>query len=343
MAYEPSLGRDARTGSWEELARGTFREAIDVLARGRAEDAAQLVEVSLLEAQELREIYEAWPIAIVDWLRAEGVSQEQVASSLDRLSALLSCDLSHGIEEGWPAYVAAVETAAASCRSFDDDAPELIEQARLVWQQLHDDAVDRVSGVIDIAVKILGESRLVDLWDVLLADWYGAHATRYDLENQSWDISTRQLMVAIVDGFHAHLAGTARQGDIEVIEEKNRVGFRFAPCGSGGRSVDVEITNGRPLAGAPYEFAVTTEAHDWAWNKVGVCSYCVHCCLLNEVMPIDRLGYPTRVIDPPTWPESMENSACTWWVYRHPSLVPDEVYARVGRTPENRPPRLEES
>ena len=92
-----------------------------------------------------------------------------------------------------------------------------------------------------------------------------------------------------------------------------------------------------PRSAPPYDFAVTTRPHDWAWNKVGVCSYCVHCCQLNEVMPIDRLGYPTRVIDAPTWPATEPNPSCTWWIYRDPSLVPDAVYERVGRTASRRP------
>ena len=32
VAYEPALGRPARTGSWEQLAKGTFRSATEHLA-----------------------------------------------------------------------------------------------------------------------------------------------------------------------------------------------------------------------------------------------------------------------------------------------------------------------
>jgi hypothetical protein len=172
-------------------------------------------------------------------------------------------------------------------------------------------------------------------------DWYDIHADRYTLANQPWSDSAHQLMIAIVDGFHAHLTGTGRQGDIEIIHESDRVGFRFAPCGSGGRSVDGRISDDQPRAGMPFGFAVTTEPHDWAWNTVGICSYCVHCCQLNEVMPIDRLGYPTRVIDAPTWNPDAPVTTCTWWVYRDPADVPDRVYERVGRAPSRRPSRAD--
>ena len=56
-------------------------------------------------------------------------------------------------------------------------------------------------------------------------------------------------------------------------------------------------------------------------------------------MPIDRLGFPTRVIDAPTWTPDAPVSTCTWWVYRDPADIPDEVYLRVGRDPAHRPPR----
>ncbi|MFC5993769.1 hypothetical protein ACFQE5_06020 [Pseudonocardia hispaniensis] len=337
VRYEPSLGRAARVGSWDELTKGTFRTARDLLAAGDREGAAQLLEVSVLEATELRDVYDRWPANSAEWIRAQGATAEQVTDALADLAAKIGPEAMAGIAEAWPRFVNAVERAADLCRSGDAGADEAIEATRATWQTVHDQAVDRLSGLIDVAARLLGESAVPRLWDHLMNEWYDLHCARYDVRNQRWPISINQLMIAIVDGFHAHLSGADRQGDIEMIEEADRIGFRFAPCGSGGRSLDPRITDGKPRAGAPYEFAVTTQAHDWAWNKIGICSYCVHCCLLNEVVPIDRLGYPTRVIDAPTWPASTTDASCTWWIYRDPSLVPDSVYHRVGRDPARRP------
>ena len=50
-----------------------------------------------------------------------------------------------------------------------------------------------------------------------------------------------------------------------------------------------------------------------------------------------RFGYPTRVVEPPTWPEARDGGTCTWYVYKDPALVADEVYAQVGM---QKPPRL---
>lgn len=339
VGFEPSLGRAARQGSWDQLAKGTFRTAVEHLGAGRAVEAAELVEVALLEADELRDVYERWPAATADWMETRGASRPAIEAAVERLGAAIGTEAMGGIQAEWPRFTAAVETASAACRSGSADAADAIEHARAVWQGIHDRAVDRVAGLIDIAVRLVGEDSLGDLWDHLMADWYEVHARRYALATQPWPESARQLMIAIVDGFHAHLTGTARQGDIEILTEPTRVGFRFAPCGSGGRSLDGRITDGAPRSAEPYRFAVTTRPHDWAWNTVGICSYCVHCCQLNEVMPIDRLGFPTRVIDAPTWTPDAPVSTCTWWVYRDPADIPDEVYLRVGRDPAHRPPR----
>lgn len=337
------LGRDTRTGTWEELAQGTFRQARDAVRAGNLSGAMELVEVSLLEAQELREVYEEWPEKLLAWMRQRGASEEQIETELSRLTALIGNRAMNGIEAAWPQYVTASQEALTAIAQGSPDTEDLIEATRQTWQHIHDEAVDRVSGLISAAVSLCGEHQLGSLWDHLLADWYEVHERRYALDHQPWETSAHQLMVSIVDGFHAHLAGTQRAGDIEIVRETDRIGFRFAPCGSGGRSVAPDITDGKPRAGAPFNFAVTTEQHDWAWNTIGICSYCVHCCQLNELMPIDRLGYPTRVIDPPVWTGETSPTQCTWWVYRHPSLVPDAVYHRVGRSPDRRPLALNDA
>lgn len=339
VGYEPALGRVARIGSWNELAKGTFRSAAEHLTAGDGDAAADLVEVAVLEADELRDIYQRWPEATAGWIRDRGVPAADIDAAAGELRKLIGDRAMDGIQAEWPDFTAAVEDAAAACRAHTAHASAEIERARAVWQGIHDRAVDRVSGLVDIAVRLVGEEALGQLWDFLMADWYDIHARRYAMANQPWSDSAHQLMIAIVDGFHAHLTGTGRQGDIEVINETHRIGFRFAPCGSGGRSLDGRISDDLPRAGAPFGFAVTTEPHDWAWNTVGICSYCVHCCQLNEAMPIDRLGYPTRVIDAPTWNPDDPVTTCTWWVYRDPADVPDHIYERVGRDPSRRPGR----
>ena len=89
--------------------------------------------------------------------------------------------------------------------------------------------------------------------------------------------------------------------------------LRFDPCGSGGRTVrGDEIEGTPPRMEAPYNWSVSQEEHSWNHDQKGVCHYCAHCIVLMEEMPIDRFGYPVRVIDPPIYrPERRAPRAAT--------------------------------
>jgi hypothetical protein len=270
---------------------------------------------------------------VLGWLRDRAVTPDdadRLADALARLRDVVGDAACDGFEAGWQEYERLTAQAAEACTVGAPDAGAAVERTRAHWQHVHDGAVDRLYGLLDVAVRLHGEDCLRAVWDLLMADWYDAHERRLDTRRQPWPESARQLRVAVLDGFHAHLTGPGRLGDVELLEEDDRWGFRFAPCGSGGRSLTDEPGHpGRP--GPPYGFAVTTRPHDWAWNTVGVCAYCVHCCLLNELVPVERLGYPTRVVEPPVWPADGADPRCTWWVYKDPALVPDAVYGRLGR------------
>ena len=182
------------------------------------------------------------------------------------------------------------------------------------WRGAHDRHLNLVAWWIAFAGGELGEGELGALWRELEADGIAAYA-RYDRSATPWPESFAFLVQCAIEGMHGHLGGPRGLGEVSVQDHGDRVQLTFAPCGSGGRIRAAE------------RFGVTTERHDWAWNEVGVCHYCVHCCVLQQLSPIDDFGYPARVIDPPTRP----GDPCTWTVYRDPSLVPDDAYTRVGR------------
>ena len=85
----------------------------------------------------------------------------------------------------------------------------------------------------------------------------------------------------------------------------------------------------------PYEWSASREPHTWNHGQTGVCHYCTHCIRLMEELPMDRFGYPVRVIDPPTYPDTNRDPAvrqkCQWQMFKDPTKVPEEYYERVGR------------
>ena len=213
------------------------------------------------------------------------------------------------------------------------EALDILEEVRRAWQRAHDYHVDLIYGLLDIAMRLLGEERIGPMWDEVMANFYETRDA-FDLTRRPWSESFDLLLEDAAASLRGHLSGPGRMGNVEMSEEEDRVVFRFDPCGSGGRTLRRDATeDGKARMEPPFHFGVTTRPHDWAWRTSGVCLYCVHCCQLQERIPIQRLGFPLRVVDPPVWGGADAKPSCTWTVYRDPSRVPESAYERVGLTP----------
>src|SRR6266540_2841639 len=144
------------------------------------------------------------------------------------------------------------------------------------------------------------------------------------------EMTSQESLELTIEGMRGHFTGPARAGRVGVAEEDDRWILSFDPCGSGGRMRRSDPDRAQtPRTEAPFSFAVTEEAHDWSWGRKGVCLYCAHCAVVNEIMPIERLGAPMRMTENPENPDDQ----CRWTIYKSPELVPDWVYERVGKQP----------
>ena len=209
-------------------------------------------------------------------------------------------------EAAWQAWI-------AHCDAWVPGEP--LEPLLETWSTAHDRHLQEVADLVDRVVEAWGEERLGELWADLQADGSDFYRATY-VPEKPWSASAERLIQVAIEGMHGHLGGPTRRGEVTVTEHDDRVAMTFHTCGSGGRI----LAAGRN--------SVVAGTHDFAWSTPGVCSYCVHCCVLQQLTPIDDFGYPARVVDPPTRP----GDPCTWTVYRDPSLVPAEAYERVGRT-----------
>lgn len=331
LVHHPAIGAKVRAGSYADHAASTYALAAEALAEGRGGDAAELARYTVQEALEAHELFTAWCREIPDLLAARGVAPGAIAADAARLAALRAGP--DGAEfdgdAGWALYRRLVEDFAEAAEAGRGD-PALLDRAREVWRDTHDRLCDGVYFWIDAAARRLGEEITGEIWDVLMQPMYDYYI-RYDTDLHPWPRSFDLLMHYALEGLRGHLTGPGRTGSIEVVEEADRWALRFDPCGSGGRTLrDDPDTGAGPRIGPPWNLGVTTRPHDWSWNKAGICLYCVHCCQLNERMPMRRFGYPTRVVEPPVWPEARNGGKCTWYIYKDPALVPEAIYRRVG-------------
>ncbi|RJG09020.1 hypothetical protein D3879_24680 [Pseudomonas cavernicola] len=334
LRWHDAIGYEIRRGDYLEHSTSTYTLAEEALKARRFSDAEQLGRYTIRESVEAHELYRDWIVEIKKYVLDRGVSEGTLSEEEARIKDLLKHDNGEDFdaEAGWESYKSEIESFAVACAAENSmEALDLLNNAREIWLGTHDRKCDWVYALLDVASRHLGEECIGELWDALLAPMY-AYYVRYDVDNNPWPRSLDLLMHFALEGLRGHLSGPGRRGDIEVFEEEDRWGMRFAPCGSGGRTYLPNAGNHTPLMEPPFNLAVTTEEHDWAWNKKGICLYCVHCCALNERMPMSKFGYPTRVIEPPTWPDAKNGGKCTWYIYKDPSLIPEEIYRRVGFT-----------
>ena len=105
-------------------------------------------------------------------------------------------------------------------------------------------------------------------------------------------------------------------GNFTITEEPDRYVMKLDPCPTGGR-----LRRTRSVG-------TTKKAYPWSWSKSGVSYYCTHCCLFQEIIPIELRGYPICVTQYSDRPEN----PCVHLYYKKPELIPEEYFTRVGKT-----------
>jgi hypothetical protein len=203
-----------------------------------------------------------------------------------------------------------------------DEAKRLLESFRFEQQIIQDIYVDWIWAMLSWVQTRVGEPDVETIMRETLGSWAAERYANY------LDLSFEERVALTVEGMRGHLSGPGRLGNIDVVDEGNRTVVSFDPCGSGGRARRGDPAQGISSGLERPEFGYSEEAHDWTWGKEGVCLYCSHCSLINEILPIERLGFPMRVTEYPEDP----GDKCRWILYRDPKEIPAEAYERVGKT-----------
>jgi hypothetical protein len=192
-------------------------------------------------------------------------------------------------------------------------------EARLI----HDILCDWAWALLTVIAREWGEANLGEVLRVTEEPWV---TPRYE---KLRDMSVSDSLQLTIEGMRGHFSGPARAGTITVTEEAERYVLVFDACGTGGR-----MRRGDPTVGsgsrldAPYHFLNVEGAYDWTWKRKGVCAYCAHCAVVNQILPIEGLGRPMRMTLYPDNP----HDPCRWVIYKNPQNYPDEAYHSVGKT-----------
>lgn len=351
LSFSAAIGKRVRSGDWTEQARPTLDVAREVLAEagdvfglkaGRREVAAQLVDSFMEEAKVVYVIYKVWTAGFLDWLGSQGVTADEQAAEIARLQALMAYPDGTPLDPvaRWDELGTMAGRLGNRIRAYEisvADAGVAMDELSEAWRKLHDRYADVMAGVLAHVARRFGEARLEDCYRAVLEPYIQERYMVFDTRVTPYEQTVERNLYLVLEAMRAHLCGPQRDGSLEYEEHEDRYVVRFDPCGSGGRSMrgdGIEGTGSRVLA--PYEFGVTRERHDWAWNEEGICYYCAHCCFALEKLPVERWGHPVRVVDPPRWGGSAGAEPtlrmCTWTVYKSLEAIPASAYERIGHT-----------
>jgi len=340
IAFTELLGRRVRMGDWQDQRISTYQKIRERLDEGEWDNAAELAAYLVDEANVCFTLYRQWIGDLTGFLRDGGVDEAKIAARNAQLQELAR--LPDGSpwqpRRHWDRFLSEMQAVtAATYRERADQAKELLATAKETWRQAHDRDVDHTYALMSLIKEELGEPAIREMYDRVLLPLFVWRYEKFDIDKHPWDEALEVLMLVACEAMRGHLVGPERTGDFELIETDDRFILRFDPCGSGQRTVRGDwIENTPARMEPPYGWKVTEEEHPWNHYTKGVCLYCAHCIILMEEMPIDRFGYPVRVIDPPVYPDTDRDPAvrqrCQWQMFKDPTKVPEEYYARVGRS-----------
>jgi hypothetical protein len=337
LSWSDALGKRVREGSWEELAVSTVERIEEALAAGQLEVAAQLVDYFMEEAKVCHNVYQVWVDGFERWLESRGVDVRPERARLDRLLAFPDGEPFDPLPR-WRALGGMAGALAAELRGMALDeraARTRLHELREDWRRLHDRWADLQSGLLTFVAERFGEAAIGDCYRAVLEPFLRERYGPYDIRERPYEDTVERNLYLAFEAMRAHLVGPDRLGNMELTEHDDRWVIAFDPCGSGGRGQRGDPVEGTPSRSEPpYEFGVTQEEHDWAWNEKGVCYYCAHCCLTNELWAVEQWGAPVRVTDPPLHPDETlgpDPKPCTWTIYKSVEAVPGEAYRRIGR------------
>jgi hypothetical protein len=368
LQYSPVIGRLIRQDPPADLGKPTRPFIEGAVKNGQVEEAKQWLDYYLSEQTLVVNIYVVWNWYMVRYYldhKPGSTLQECLEKSMAPWAGTTAGIKGMPVASVQTAGMNAVLTVEGFAhpivltegdRRYDITLGSFAEQAQRQrdWREAVDRAIE--AGKVAEFNRLL-DARLPQAWLMhdLQADWSWALLTLFAKEwgeeildevlrvtEEPWvttryaklkDMNQEQAFQLTIEGMRGHFTGPGRVGQIIVTDEPDRWVMSFDACGSGGR-----MRRGDPLVGsgsrldAPYHFLMVEGAYDWTWNRTGVCAYCAHCAVVNQVLPIEGLGYPMRKTEYPENP----NDPCRWIIYKDRNAFPDETYTAVGKNPPKR-------
>ena len=253
LSWSDELRKRVRTGDWQDQAVSTTRKIRESIEAGEWELAAQLIDYWMEEAKVVYVIYQVWSEGFVEHLRSRGVPGAEIDAEIDRLARLLAFPDGGRYEPAprWEELGRAAGLLANRLRGYEtsaDEALAALDELREGWRQLHDRGADYQSGMLTFIARRFGEEAIGEAYADVLAPYLQERYKPFDVREQPYEDTLFRNIYLSVEAMRGHLVGPARDGDMEVDEDDERIVISFDPCGSGGRSQRGDPSKGQDPA-----------------------------------------------------------------------------------------------
>ena len=198
-----------------------------------------------------------------------------------------------------------------------EQAKALCEAMKHEWRFLHDMMVDGIAASMSWVKEHCGEEAVG--------------------ESQRWAMERywKRSVQAIDERSRKEIVRAARRHVAGALDQRHRTPARRLRDRGGRREAD--------LPDEPVRLGAAALAHgplpgpgrprcDGGGARLGLQRkgfpiYCTHCTFMNEMLPIQWIGYPVYPSDPPG---DFDRDPCTWYWYKDPADIPDRHWERYG-------------
>ena len=193
-----------------------------------------------------------------------------------------------------------------------DEGIELLDESVERWHDVQWFLVNRITSLLSFVADELGEEAVERALRRTGEEFIrGRRDTGVDWATLPANVRAKVMARAFLTNF----------GEVAVDEDDEKVTLSIA-CGTGGRLVE----EGRYEGDDSYVTLREKAPRTFMMDALPV--YCAHCSVNNEMQPIEWGGTPLSVEHPTT----ERGERCVHHIYKDLGDVPEEEYARVGKT-----------
>ena len=181
-----------------------------------------------------------------------------------------------------------------------DGALNLLDYCDSEIKALH----DGLCSLVDDALAHLGRIDEEEVYRFLRA--------RYEPAVRGWLSDTPAALEYLQSGLEYQ---RGHGGTCSIHEDADKHTVICDPCGSGGQLRRTQ------------KAGTVRRAYFWTWGRENIPYYCVHCCVMWEILPMEMRGYPIRI----NLIGADAQDPCVHHYYKKPELIPEAYFARVGQ------------